>query len=120
MSLPPSGAAARVGPPRAGNGGAYGARFYDRPFRDYWVQASRSAAPASQPETVEVSRVAVAPSIHTTRCVVSNLDVEIKSKASAQIIRLPYDVTVKVRQGEMRIEMDPVDEQLAVMLAGSV
>lgn len=48
--------------------------------------------------------------VSTTGKVVSNLDVEIKSKASGQIISLPYDISDEVTSGALLCELDPVDE----------
>ena len=48
--------------------------------------------------------------VATTGKIVSNLDVEIKSKASGQIVHLPFDVSDEVTSGELLAELDPVDE----------
>src|SRR5690606_5378561 len=48
--------------------------------------------------------------VPTTGKVVSNLDVEIKSKASGQITQLPYDISDEVTSGALLAVLDPVDE----------
>lgn len=54
--------------------------------------------------------------VNTTGRVVSNLDVEIKSKASGEIVLLPFDVSDSVKKGDLLVELDPVDEQRNVSL----
>ena len=49
--------------------------------------------------------------ISSTGRVVSNLDVEIKCKASGEIISLPFDVSDNVNKGDLVAELDPIDEQ---------
>jgi len=56
--------------------------------------------------------------------VVSLLDVDIKCKASGQVIAVPYDVSDVVTQAALLVELDPVDEtrrvrQAAVRVASS-
>ncbi|NUM56128.1 MAG: efflux RND transporter periplasmic adaptor subunit [Candidatus Hydrogenedentes bacterium] len=46
--------------------------------------------------------------------VVSNLDVEIKCRASGEIIKLPFDVSDTVKKGDLLMELDPVDQQRIV------
>jgi multidrug resistance efflux pump len=48
---------------------------------------------------------------------VSNLDVDIKCKASGTVLKLPFDISQPVNKGELLVELDPVDEQRAVKLA---
>jgi HlyD family secretion protein len=49
--------------------------------------------------------------VSSTGRVVSNLDVEIKCKASGQVITLPFDVSATVKKGDLLVELDPIDEQ---------
>lgn len=77
-------------------------------------QAELAATESSQeqaPRSVEVTRDTIDLRVSTTGKVVSNLDVEIKSKASGQIISLPYDVSDIVTTGTLLCELDPVDEE---------
>lgn len=43
-----------------------------------------------------------------------NLDIEIKSKASGEVIKLPFDVSDQVSKDDLLVELDPVDEQRKV------
>jgi HlyD family secretion protein len=63
-----------------------------------------------RPVSVEVERDTIDLKVATTGKVVSNLDVEIKSKASGQITNLPYDVSDEITSGNLLCELDPVDE----------
>ena len=45
---------------------------------------------------------------------VSNFDVQIKCKASGQVIKLPYDVSDYVKKDSLLVELDPVDEKRSV------
>ena len=47
--------------------------------------------------------------MHTTGKVVSNLDVDIKCKASGTVKTLPYDISDAVKKGDVIVEIDPVD-----------
>jgi HlyD family secretion protein len=48
--------------------------------------------------------------VSSTGRVISNLDVEIKCKASGEIISLPFDISGQVKKGDLVVELDPVDE----------
>ncbi|MDX1920359.1 MAG: efflux RND transporter periplasmic adaptor subunit [Candidatus Caenarcaniphilales bacterium] len=49
--------------------------------------------------------------------VVPNFEVEIKPKASGKIIRLPYDISDKVKEGDLLVQLDPIDETRQVTQA---
>ena len=49
--------------------------------------------------------------------VTSNLDVEIKCKASGEITALPFDISQTVQKGDLLVELDPIDEERSVKLA---
>lgn len=88
----------------AGGGGAY-----------YWK--TRSAAANGTGEEIKSAAVMRGPLRQTVQCtgrVVSNLDVEIKCKASGLVVKLPYDVSDPVKQGDLLLEIDPVDQLRAV------
>jgi HlyD family secretion protein len=77
----------------------------------YWFRkrpVEQQETPSVQ--TVKVQRGTIELKVSTTGRVVSNLDVEIKSKASGQIIRFPYDISDAVTSGALLAELDPVDE----------
>ena len=44
----------------------------------------------------------------------SNLDVDIKCRASGQIAKLPFDVSDTVKKGDLLLELDPVDQERQV------
>jgi RND family efflux transporter MFP subunit len=46
--------------------------------------------------------------------VVSNLDVDIKCRASGEVKKLPFDVSDKVKTGDLLFELDPTDMQRVV------
>lgn len=55
--------------------------------------------------------------VESTGTVVSNLDVEIKCKASGEITKLPYDISDQVKKGDLLVQLDPIDEQRNVRRA---
>ncbi|MCX7803831.1 MAG: efflux RND transporter periplasmic adaptor subunit [Planctomycetota bacterium] len=67
--------------------------------------------------TAKVERGPIRLAIQATGRVVSNLDVDIKCKASGEIAKLPFDVSDRVKKGDVLVELDPVDEMRAVRLA---
>ncbi|MCX7015213.1 MAG: efflux RND transporter periplasmic adaptor subunit, partial [Candidatus Sumerlaeota bacterium] len=73
---------------------------------------ARNANPAAAvaKPTGEATRGPIRLSVSSTGRVESNLDVEIKCKASGQVITLPYDVSDPVKKGDLLVELDPVDE----------
>lgn len=68
-------------------------------------------------ETVEVKKRNIINTVQTNGTVISNLDVEIKCKASGEIISLPFDVSDKVQKGDLLLKLNPVDEQRNVKQA---
>lgn len=86
----------------------------------YYYQNHTAKAAASQPATSSytVARGNIFQAVASTGRVVSNLDVEIKCKASGQIIELPYtDVSQKVTKDSLIVQVDPIDQQRAVRQA---
>ncbi|MEW6378324.1 MAG: efflux RND transporter periplasmic adaptor subunit [bacterium] len=59
----------------------------------------------------QIKRGAIQVSVACTGKVVSNQDVEIKSKASGEVKKLPFDVSDFVRASDLLVELDPTDEQ---------
>ena len=72
---------------------------------------------AGQSSLVKVERGRIRSSISSTGRVVSNLDVDIKCKASGPIIKLPFDISAHVKSGDLLVELDPIDEQRNVKQA---
>lgn len=85
----------------------------------YYLAHKRARANVSSPEltVIEVERGPIILSVSTTGRVVANREVEIKCKASGEVTRLPYDVSDRVRKGDLIVELDPVDEQRMVKQA---
>jgi HlyD family secretion protein len=68
---------------------------------------------AEVPETVlvDVKRGPIVMSVSTTGRVVANLDVDIKCRASGEVIKLPFDVSDVVKKGELLVEVNPIYEE---------
>ena len=64
--------------------------------------------------TIKVEKGSIRTAVSCTGQVVSNLDVEIKCKASGEVIKLPFDISDRVKRGDLIVEIDPVDEQRKV------
>ena len=82
----------------------------------YWWWVYR---PAHQPDpapvvTEKVERGNIRTIVASNGRVVSNLDVDIKCKASGEIRKLPFDVSDSVKKDELLVELDPVDEDRVV------
>lgn len=88
--------------------GGGGAGYY------YWWYrpAQKSADPAET--TAQVERGPIRILVASTGRVVSNLDVDIKCKASGEVAKLPFDVSDRVKKNDLLVELDPVDEQRVV------
>ena len=63
---------------------------------------------------VEASRGDVTQMVEASGSVVSNFDVEIKCKASGEIISLPFDASDVVKKGDLIAELDPSEEERKV------
>ena len=83
----------------------------------YWRTRKPAAASMLELTPVQVVRGSIVQSVASTGRVVSNLDVDIKCKASGQVIKLPFDVSDTVRRGQLLVEIDPIDETRALNLA---
>ena len=86
---------------------------------------SAAPAPAPPPPTAKVQRGNILLTVEATGSVESNLDVEIKSKASGEVIELPYDVSDRVPKfvpgrndkDALLVALEPIDEQRNVQRA---
>ncbi len=85
----------------------------------YLLNSGGNGNPAdgSQVTTVKAERGPIQLRIESTGRVVSNLDVEIKCKASGEVIGVPYDVSDPVKKGDLLVELDPIDEERRVKQA---
>lgn len=77
---------------------------------------SAGEAAMGPPKTVMVEAGPIDLKVNTNGKAISNLDVEIKSKASGQIVKLPFDQSDTVTSGQLIAELDPVDENRNVSL----
>ena len=85
----------------------------------WWLhRTSASTAAAVDPsDLVRVERGTVEKTVDSAGKVVSNLDVDIKCRASGEVVKLPFDISQHVRQGDLLCQLDPTDERLAVRQA---
>jgi len=68
-------------------------------------------------ETIPTAKVTRGPlrlTVESTGSVEANLDVEIKCKASGEIVKLPFEVSDTVKKGDLLVELDPTDEERRV------
>ena len=85
----------------------------------YWfVWRPASEAKPAPVVTEKVQRGAIRTLVPSTGRVVSNLDVDIKCKASGAIMKLPFDVSDSVKNDELLVQLDPVDEDRVVRQTG--
>jgi HlyD family secretion protein len=81
---------------------------------------SRQAKPtteAAESNKIQVKKGSIFQAVSSTGRVVSNLDVDIKCKASGEIITLPFDISQEVKKGDLLLEIDPVNQVRSVDLA---
>jgi len=83
----------------------------------YWSTRAKSGTAATPTPTAKIERGTVRQSVTSTGKVVSNLDVEIKCKASGEIVKLPFDISQPVKKGDLLLELDPRDERQRVRQA---
>ncbi len=89
-----------------------------------WAITHRSSPTSpglpSPADLATIGRGSVEKSIESSGKVVSNLDVEIKCRASGEVIKLPFDVSMAVKKGELLCQLDPTDATLAVRSAQAI
>lgn len=83
----------------------------------YWSSRAKSSTTATPTPTAKIERGPVRQVVTSTGKIVSNLDVEIKCKASGEIVKLPFDISQPVKKGDLLLELDPRDEQQRVRQA---
>lgn len=86
----------------------------------YWWRISHATIPdtAQAEQMVEqIERGSIRQSVQCTGRVVSNLDVEIKCRASGQVIKIPFDISDHVKKDDLLLELDPVDQERQVQQA---
>lgn len=67
--------------------------------------------------TSKVARGSIRQTVQCTGPIVSNLEVEIKCRASGEVIKLPFDISAPVKKGDLLLELDPVDQERQVQQA---
>jgi len=80
-------------------------------------QAAIAQAASSAAQIVTVQRATVEKSVDSSGGVKSNADVEIKCRASGEVVKLPFDVSDVVKKGDLVCQLDPTDEMLEVRRA---
>jgi len=71
----------------------------------------------SQSKAALVKRGAIRVFVEATGRVVPEQEVEIKGKASGEIIKLPVEISDKVKRGDLLVQLDPEEEERSVKLA---
>jgi len=80
-------------------------------------KATSNAAPVAAKPTAVAERGPIKLSVSCSGRVESELDVDIKCKASGQVVKLPFDVSDPVKKGDLLLQIDPVDEERGVRQA---
>ena len=70
-------------------------------------------------QTSLVKRGEIIKSVFANGKIISNFEVEIKGKGSGKIIKLPFDISDKVKKGDLLVELDPIDEERSVEQASA-
>jgi multidrug resistance efflux pump len=84
----------------------------------WWKLRLRPAeASTSLGTAVSVKRGPMRQTVQCTGRITPNLSVDIKCKASGQVIKLPFEVSDTVHQGDLMIEIDPVEQARNVQKA---
>jgi len=65
-------------------------------------------------KTVKVERGSIRMLVEATGRIIPELEVEIKCKASGEVINLPVDVSDTVKKGDLLVQLDPEDEKRSV------
>jgi len=74
-------------------------------------------ATAAASVTAKVERGDILAMVESSGRVASNLDVDIKCKASGEIVKLPFDVSDTVKEGDLLLELDPIDMERSLTQA---
>ncbi len=82
----------------------------------WWTGGGNSGTQAVQNEvvTAKLSRGPLRQIAQCTGPIFSNLDVDIKCRASGEITELPFNVSDPVKKGDLLMALDPVDQQRSV------
>ena len=80
-------------------------------YGSYWYVTRNGKPEAAKPVTAKVERGPIKVTVAATGKIVSNLDVDIKCKAGGTIVKLPFDISDHVKDKELLMELDTVDQQ---------
>ncbi|MBN2307680.1 MAG: efflux RND transporter periplasmic adaptor subunit [Candidatus Hydrogenedentes bacterium] len=85
----------------------------------FWKLRGNGAEKPDAPQlrAVTAERGPISKEIECSGYIESNLDVEIKCKASGEITELPFDVSDPVEKGDLLLMLDPIDEERSVRQA---
>jgi HlyD family secretion protein len=87
------------------------------------ISAGAAVYKFHKPETVDtpsdtfvvtVQRGDLNQEVSAAGTVASNLDVDIRCRASGEVIDLPFDIGDHVKKGDVLMKLDPADEQVAL------
>jgi multidrug resistance efflux pump len=81
------------------------------------ASGDKGDAESSEKTSAVVERKSIKLQVESTGRIVSNLDVEIKCKASGEVITLPFDISDRVAKDDLVAELDPADEERNVQKA---
>ncbi|MDD5090976.1 MAG: efflux RND transporter periplasmic adaptor subunit [Candidatus Wallbacteria bacterium] len=79
-------------------------------FFAWSCKKSDSTVEQTGPVAHKIENGSIIINVSASGSVRSNFDVEIKSKSSGQVIKLPFDISDAVEKGELIAELDPTDE----------
>jgi multidrug resistance efflux pump len=71
---------------------------------------TKPADTASQTTVAKIEQGSIRQTVKSTGRVVSNLDVDIKCKASGEVTKLPFDISDAAKKDELLLELDPNDQ----------
>lgn len=80
----------------------------------YWGNRDKEGLLESNTDLVLAKRGALDLQVECTGRIEANREVNIKSKASGEVIELPFDVSDSVFQEDLLVKLDPVDEKRRV------
>ena len=83
------------------------------------VRWRASGKATEAPVTAVVRRGTINQIVASTGRVVPQREVDIKCRASGQIVKLPFDISQPVKEGDLLLELDPVDARRDVARAKS-
>ncbi len=85
----------------------------------FWYMHNQAASgdPLANLSTAKVERGDLILSVGTNGVVSSNKDVDIKVRASGEIIKLPVDVSQEVQEGQLLMQLDTKDQEPALKQA---